>query len=142
MSLLSESTHPPSTSFRALLDMKPVLSAKDTDTTPTMALKDNYDDTSSLQDLNDTNVVGTKTSSISEMPMVSTTDDDTGATVSMDHEDEPCEFGIIATNLLYGHLVEFGRSVVLYTRAVGLVTVRETHLINWQTRRISCHGGT
>lgn len=84
MSLLSDSTHLPSTRFDM---MKPVLSAKDTDTTPTMAVKDKDDDTSSLQDPMDTNVVETKTSSISKMPMVSMTDDDTGATVSTD-EDE------------------------------------------------------
>ena len=86
--MATTSTPLPTTSWDAFVGMmKPVLSAKDTDTTPTMMVQDGDDDTSSLQDPMDNNVMGTKPSSISKTPMPATTDDDTGATLSMD-EDE------------------------------------------------------
>ena len=68
--------------------MQPALSAKNTDTTPTVTTKDDDDDTSSPQLLMDDNVMENKTFSDFKMPADATTDDDTGATASMDEEED------------------------------------------------------
>lgn len=89
MALPSNATRLPSTSFCAFLDMmQPALSAKNTDTTPTVTTKDDDDDTSSPQLLMDDNVMENKTFSDFKMPADATTDDDTGATASMDEEED------------------------------------------------------
>ena len=59
--------------------MKPALSTKNTDTTPTVTTKDDDDDTSSSQLLMDDNVMDNKTFS---------NFNDTGATASMDEEED------------------------------------------------------
>ena len=89
MALSSDATRLPSTSFCAFIDMmKPALSAKNTDTTPTVTAKDDDDDTSSSQLLMQVNVMENKTFSDFKMPADATTDDDTGATASMDEEED------------------------------------------------------